>query len=311
MQSLRVFCTSDVHIDYAPNMEWVRSLSSSDYKHDALIVAGDVTHRLALLEEFFALLTSKFQHVFYVPGNHDLWLTDDRHDPAIQHSLDKFDKIVQLCRKHGVLTEPTKIGAANPIWIVPLFSWYHRSFDAVPLADDEQKRILAGWNDYRFCKWLPEHLNQGDESPLNTPEQYFLNLNLTRVNRTYDAPVISFSHFLPRPECLPPRERLFIPYLPKVVGSLKLDEQIRSINSIRHVFGHTHINWNALIDGVHYIQLALKYPKERESSRTPTDMEQLLIFSESEAMQDQYLTMKQRFQAHNLAVYELPGLQNK
>jgi hypothetical protein len=95
------------------------------------------------------------------------------------------------------------------------------------------------------------------------------------------------------------------------------------------VFGHTHINWNALIDGVHYIQLALKvclycahtqqrtnihllqYPKERESSRTPTDMEQLLIFSESEAMQDQYVAMKQRFQAHNLAVYELPGLQNK
>jgi len=306
MQSLRVFCTSDVHIDYAPNMEWVRTISSTDYIHDALIVAGDVTHRLALLEDFFITLKSKFGYVFYVPGNHDLWLTDDRNDPSIQHSVDKFHKIMALCHKHAVLTEPTKIGSAHPIWIVPLFSWYHRSFDAVPLAQDEEKRILAGWNDYRFCKWLPEHLNQGDDSVLNTPEQYFLNLNLTRVNRSYDAPVISFSHFLPRPECLPPRDRLFIPYLPKVVGSLKLDEQIRSIKSISHVFGHTHINWNALIDGVQYIQLALKYPKERETSKTPTDMEQLVIFREELAEENQYAAMKARFQANNMAVYELP-----
>jgi len=53
-----------------------------------------------------------------------LWLTDDRNDPSIQHSLDKFNKILQLCDKHGVLTEPKKIGVTNPLWIVPLFSWY-------------------------------------------------------------------------------------------------------------------------------------------------------------------------------------------
>jgi len=41
MQPVRVFCTSDVHIDYAPNMDWVRKLSSNDYTRDALIVAGD------------------------------------------------------------------------------------------------------------------------------------------------------------------------------------------------------------------------------------------------------------------------------
>lgn len=43
MDPLRVFCTSDVHIDYAPNMDWVRNLSNTEYLNDALIVAGDGT----------------------------------------------------------------------------------------------------------------------------------------------------------------------------------------------------------------------------------------------------------------------------
>ncbi len=51
--SLRVFCTSDVHIDYAPNMEWVRNLSNTEYIHDALIVAGDGTALLVLHYEWF------------------------------------------------------------------------------------------------------------------------------------------------------------------------------------------------------------------------------------------------------------------
>lgn len=34
-----------------------------------------------------------------------------------------------------------------------------------------------------------------------------------------------------------------------------------------HVFGHTHFGWDAVLDGVRYIQAALCYPQERKQRR--------------------------------------------
>ena len=32
-----------------------------------------------------------------------------------------------------------------------------------------------------------------------------------------------------------------------------------------HVFGHTHFGWDAVVDGVRYVQAALAYPAERRA----------------------------------------------
>jgi hypothetical protein len=78
-------------------------------------------------------------------------------------------------------------------------------------------------------------------------------MNEPRV-KSYDAPVISFSHFLPRRDLLPLTDRLHFKGLPKVAGCRTLEQQIRRMNSRTHVFGHSHINCDKLIDGVRYIQ---------------------------------------------------------
>jgi 3',5'-cyclic AMP phosphodiesterase CpdA len=54
-------------------MEWVRALSPSAFQHDAVILAGDISDQMAVLEETFRYFTAKFKHVFFTPGNHDLW----------------------------------------------------------------------------------------------------------------------------------------------------------------------------------------------------------------------------------------------
>ena len=54
-----------------------------------------------------------------------------------------------------------------------------------------------------------------------------------------------------------------------MAGCTALDEQIRRLGSAVHVFGHSHINCDRVIDGVRYIQNALKYPKDRKQ-KTPT-----------------------------------------
>jgi len=85
--------------------------------------------------------------------------------------------------------------------------------------------------------------------------------------RSYDGPVISFSHFLPRRDLLPPVERLKFKGLPKVAGCAALDLQIRYLKSCVHVFGHSHINCDQAIDGVRYVQKAFGYPREEGISK--------------------------------------------
>lgn len=70
---LRVFVISDLHTDYSENLSWVKCLSTSTHKNDVLLVAGDVAERYNNFVLTMSLLKERFQRVFYVPGNHDLW----------------------------------------------------------------------------------------------------------------------------------------------------------------------------------------------------------------------------------------------
>ena len=64
----RVYVISDLHADYKPNMEWIKSLPSR--REDAgaaclsvLLIAGDLASDLDTLEEGLLALTSKFDEV--------------------------------------------------------------------------------------------------------------------------------------------------------------------------------------------------------------------------------------------------------
>ena len=66
----RVFVLSDIHTDYPENMRWVESLSDEAFVNDAVILAGDVSDQLSVLETTLRLFTGKFAHVFFTPGRH-------------------------------------------------------------------------------------------------------------------------------------------------------------------------------------------------------------------------------------------------
>lgn len=121
---LRVFVLSDLHTDYSENMTWVRHLSKKRYKNDVLLVAGDVAETYTNFMLTMSLLKNRFEHVFYVPGNHDLWCR--REDHRYFDSLEKLDKLLDACQKIGVETKPVMI---DFLGIIPLLSWYHESFD--------------------------------------------------------------------------------------------------------------------------------------------------------------------------------------
>jgi Icc-related predicted phosphoesterase len=241
---MRVFATSDLHTDYKENFVWLTELSDTAYRDDTLIVAGDVSDRLEIIRQTLLLLRSKFRHVLFTPGNHELWVRNSE-----LNSIEKFHQVLKLCDNIGVITTPLRL---DDLWIVPLFSWYDGVYDA----------DMKAWVDFHLCKW-PDNIQ-------SLPD-HFLSLNEPRL-RSYDAHVITFSHFIPRAELLPPPEYMRFNWLPHVSICAALDAQIRQLNSTVHVCGHTHTTIDTVIDGVRYIQNAVRYPKERRFESFPVKL---------------------------------------
>jgi Calcineurin-like phosphoesterase len=238
---MRVYAVSDLHTDFRENRTALERAPLDGHRDDVLIVAGDVADSERVVSDTLQLLASRFAEVFFVPGNHELWVRGESRD-----SMEKFRAVLRLCDQAGVRTTPARIRGT---WIVPLFSWYDASFDVRGEGAAEE---LEGWSDRYFTRW-PGGALRVDEAFLEMNEPYA---------RPYDAPAITFSHFVPRPELLPPVRFLHFRGLPLVAGSLGIEAQVRRILPRVHVFGHTHINRDVVMDGVRYVQNHFRRPDE-------------------------------------------------
>ena len=236
---MRVFALSDIHVDYQVNANWIRGLSQLDYKDDVLILAGDVSHSLALLAWCLGEFTQRFKRVLFVPGNHDLWVIGEAPEKT---SLQKFGEVAEVVVSSGASMHPF---VGDNLLIVPLFGWYDYTFG------EPGERLKEIWMDYRACRW-PAGYGAGEITA------HFAGLN--RHPRSSAQKIITFSHFLPRVDVLPAlrQQRMLDP----VLGSTLLDAQLRRLNSSLHVYGHSHINRNVRLDGITYVNNAFGYPHE-------------------------------------------------
>lgn len=260
---MRVFSISDVHSDFSENNAWLKQLVQRDeHKEDVLIVAGDVSERLPTFVSTMRDFKTCFGHVFFVPGNHDLWVEKDTEGRSVEggNSLDKLKELEKICDEIGVCTKPKLINDA--VWIVPLLSWYHKSFDCEPdVTHIKLPQVEAMASDFRRCIF-PPHLPHFSEELA----RHFDGMNSDMPDRQEHHKMITFSHFIPRQDLLPEKRFLFYPHLPKMSGSRFLHERICALKPDIHVFGHTHIAWDSVCDdGVRYIQGPLAYPGERSS----------------------------------------------
>lgn len=196
----RVFVMSDIHTDFPENMSWCASLSDVAYARDAVILGGDVSDDLRVLETTLRLFKRKFRHVFFTPGNHDLWIkgkgkdaTEEKtEEKTFRDSLAKLEAVLSLCETCGVRTKPflllpsdgddgddiddgddnierdeteteTETGG---VWIVPVLAWHHASFDYEPDIPPSVKVVPPPekvMSDFRLCAW-PSPLDPADAS---------------------------------------------------------------------------------------------------------------------------------------------------
>lgn len=263
----RIFAVSDLHVDFPANMHWVQSVDAQRHQQDLLIVAGDVSDDLERLKYALGTLRERFNRVFFVPGNHELWLRQC----GSSHSVEKFHRVVELCRRLEVTTQPQRIetaGSSSAVWVVPLLSWYvtpEEGSDSLFLPKPGENPDLTNWADRYFVRWP-------SVAPCERPANFFLRLNQPHLSHSFDAPVVSFSHFLPRVELMRRNEyerTRFGPEPPdlypdfnfsRVAGCASIDVQLRNIGASVHVYGHQHRNRWRDIDGVLYVSNCLGYP---------------------------------------------------
>ncbi len=214
------------------------------------------------------LLKTTFASVFYCPGNHDLWI---RSTDSSKNSLEKLQHIVALCNALEVHTTPQKID--NKVWIAPLQSWHHKSFDVDPEIPDIPAVSPLTIADYAACTWPTDHLPPGSlrHGSIELAE-WFDRMNTgptwdAMLETRHECDVISFSHFLPHLALLPEKRFLFYPGLAKASGSIPLAKRIAALKPDIHLFGHTHFAWDAMLPdlpGTRFIQAPLAAPPERQ-----------------------------------------------
>ena len=239
---MRVFALSDIHIDFDVNARWIADLSIDDYQDDVLILAGDVSAAPRLLNWCLSILTRRFKKVLFVPGNHELWVI---REDCRKNSLQKFEQVCALAESTGASMQAF---CERGVSIIPLFAWYDYSFG----EPSNELRLL--WGDYRACRWpsgfTEEHI-----------ASHFASLN-DKQTRLAGSTVITYSHFLPRLDLMPEFNPSVRKFLYPVMGSAKLELQLRKHNPDIHVYGHSHVNRQVKIDGVSYINNAFGYPSE-------------------------------------------------
>lgn len=239
--ALRLFALSDIHVDFEANRKWLEGLSRFDYKNDTLLLAGDVSDIESLLAWAFEVLSDCFAEVCFVPGNHDLWVMRSEQS----NSFDKLERVLAIAEERRVHTGPVLFGT---IGVIPLWGWYDFSFG------EPGDSLKKAWNDFSACRW-PEGCTE------RSLTEHFLSRNVIDPPEGAQQ-LITFSHFMPRidlmPASMPAKRKMIFP----VLGSSRLDEQIRSLGSTLHLYGHSHLNRHLTIDNVTYINNAFGYPHE-------------------------------------------------
>jgi predicted phosphodiesterase len=239
---MRIFALSDLHVGHTANARWIKSLSRGDYLDDVLILAGDVSDSLQELEWCLNQLASRFKTLLFVPGNHELWV---RRDGEHADSMEKFQRVRETAQRGGASLHPFRCARLS---IVPLQGWYDYTF-GLPTAD-----LKLSWADFHACRW-PDSWSMEDVTT------QFLGMNGYR-RHSDDEIVISFSHFVPRIDVLSELARNINRSLLPVLGATRLEQRVRELRSIIHVYGHSHINRSVILSDTLYVNNALAYPSE-------------------------------------------------
>lgn len=255
----RLLAISDLHITHPENRRIVQALEPG-HPDDWLILAGDISETAADVEWAIELFSGRFAKVLWTPGNHELWAAPD--DPLALRGVARYEHLVGICRRHGVLTPedpyPVWEGSQGPLTIAVLFVLYDYSFGRNIASTKEQSLALAHRAGV-VCS--DEYLLHPD--PFPSREAWCAERTQTTEalleRRGANLPTILVNHF---PLTEHPTRVLRHPEFAQWCGTLATADWHRRYDARAVVYGHLHIPRTTWQDGVRFEEVSLGYPRE-------------------------------------------------
>jgi Calcineurin-like phosphoesterase len=262
----RLLAISDLHVGYPENRDFVSSLRPAD-PGDWLIVAGDVGEVFADVGYVLATLADRFARVIWTPGNHELWTLPS--DPVAVRGVARYEALVKVCRRFGVLTPedefavwpgaPGAPGAPDgPVTVAPLFTLYDYSFSVGSDGGPGRDRAVslaraAGVTCADEGRLRPD--------PYPSVEAWCHGRVAASAARlaSVTGPVVLVSHWpLLRAPVAALRHQEFAPWC----GTELTAGWHRSFPVAAAVYGHLHIPRTTVYDGVRFEEVSVGYPRE-------------------------------------------------
>jgi len=263
-----IWAISDLHLGHAENRAILDGDPPRGFAGDWLILCGDLGESLTQVEAAFRRLVPWFARVVWVPGNHELWTTDEAGGPLGGQA--KYDALVRLARDHGVLTpedpyplwtDPNGCGD-EPVFVCPLFLLYDYSFRPPGLALED----VRAWAVEGHALCADEH----HLSPAPFPDrQSWCEARVSETAARLAAldpgrRTILINHFALR------RDLLFIRRVPRLApwcGTLATEDWHVRFNAAVVVTGHQHVPRTDWRDGTRFEEVSLGYPREWRQHR--------------------------------------------
>jgi 3',5'-cyclic AMP phosphodiesterase CpdA len=270
----KLVAISDLHVAYPENRQLVENLRPES-ERDWLLAVGDVGEVVADIEWALRRLRERFATVVWAPGNHELWTP--RNDPVQLRGDQRYQHLVELCRRLGVVTPedpyPIWAGPGGPVAVAPLFLLYDYTFwpdgavsKAAALALARQAGVVCA----------DEHLLHPD--PYLSREAWCharLAYTESRLGAlAADLPTVLVNHF---PLIREPTRILRHPEFALWCGTDRTADWHRRFRAAAVVYGHLHIPRTIWQDGVPFEEVSVGYPREwQPRASEPGQLRQIL-----------------------------------
>lgn len=256
---MKLLAVSDLHVRHAKNRRFVEEIAAArpSRSPDWLILGGDLGESSRDLELVFEALAPKFARLVWVPGNHELWTVET----GGPRGEERYAQLVATCRRYDVLSPEDEYerwpGDGPPVVIAPLFLLYDYSFrpDHVPA-----EQALA---------WAAEHDVVCTDEYVLHPDPYpsrgawcDARVRATEARLSAlpgDVGTILVNHFPLR------RDHAVLPRVPRFsiwCGTRRTEDWHVRFRAKAVVFGHLHIRYKRVVDGVPFHEVSLGYARQ-------------------------------------------------
>ncbi|KAK5137181.1 hypothetical protein LTR08_000686 [Meristemomyces frigidus] len=269
---MKLWAIADIHLSFKSNREEFAKLKGKD-PDDGLILAGDIGEALETLDDAFEIAKRNFKHVFWVPGNHELYSpkTAKEGERHLKGEA-KYMACVMVAKKHEVMTPEDEFmtwvyedeqGFQVAAVICPVFTLYDYSFRPPEVTREK----CLDWAMEHGIKATDENLLYPD--PYTTRDEWCARLVASsehKLQRAADQgfPLVIINHWPLR------EDTIFIPKVPRFslwCGTKKTENWHKKYHARVVVTGHLHVRRTDWIDGVRFEEVSLGYPRQWQEAK--------------------------------------------